>query len=175
MARLWDIRRHSRIMNTLAIYGILAIVFLICVLAQSGPRIQSRPKDAASIRWGIPVVETDSAVGAGWFVELDGQRIAELTEPRCQVETPHWLSYVVVPLTDNPKIKEQLFELAFWQEDKLKFRSRKFGVLASGMLMSGCPPCPETHRIICRGLHIHVDAGPSLVERFVGLFRKGIT
>ena len=159
-------------MNGLLIYGILGMVFAICVLALSRPSIKSHQMNAAAGKWGIPVDDPDSAIGAGWLVELDGQRVAELTEPRCQVATPHWLSYVVVPLTDDPKISEHLFDLAFWQSDRPKFRSRKFGVLASGMLMSGVPPCPETHRIIIRGPCLDLDPGPGLIERFIHLFKR---
>ena len=58
--------------------------------------------------------DADSAIGAGWFVEVDGHAIAELVEPRRQVDTPHWLSYVIVPLTCDSEIKEQLSTLEFW-------------------------------------------------------------
>src|SRR3989442_1601740 len=47
--------------------------------------------------------------------------------------------------------------------------SRAFGVDASEVLVGGTPPCRETRRIIATGIHVHLDPGPSLVERFVGL------
>ncbi len=137
---------------------------------------QRRPRPAIPpdvIKWGVPVNDPDSAIGGGWFVEIDGQRVAELTEPRCQVDTPHWLSFVVVPLTDDTTVREQLFTLEFWHSGKASFRSRKFGVLSSGVLVSGVPPCPNTHRIIARGFNVQLDPGPSLFERLLRLFKRG--
>jgi hypothetical protein len=127
--------------------------------------------DIDTAKWGFPVNDPDSAVGAGWFVEVDGIRVAELTDPRCQPDTPFWLSYVIVPSMEDSSLREQLFDLKFWHSGRATFRSRKFGVLAEGVLISGVPPCPETHRIIARGFHVHLDPGPGLFERFVGLFR----
>jgi hypothetical protein len=124
------------------------------------------------VMWGFPVNDPDSAIGAGWFVEVDGQRVAELTEPRAQPDTPFWLSYVIVPTTDDIAQREELFSLDFWHSDRPAFRSRKFGVLAEGVLISGIPPCPETRRIIARGFHVRIDPGASLVDRVVGLFTK---
>ena len=159
-------------MSTLTFCGIFAILIAICLLAQNRPRAPLPPRDKLTAKWGYPLNDPDSALGAGWIVELDGQRIAELTEPRYAPNSPFWLSYVIVPLTDDPKARGLLFDLAFWQGDRPKLRSRKFGVLASGMLMSGIPPCPETNRIIVRGPYIHLDPGPGLVEKFVGLFKR---
>src|SRR5947207_3155968 len=111
------------------------------------------PMTDDEIKWGVPVNDPDSAIGAGWFVEVEGQCVAELTEPRCQVDTPHWLSYVIVPQSGDIKMREQLFDLEFWHSGRAKFRSRKFGVVADGVLISGIPPCPQTRRIIARGFH----------------------
>lgn len=156
------------------VIGIGLILFayvshLVSSAKQRRPRV---PIPADIVKWGIPVKDLDSAIGAGWFVEVDGKQVAELTEPRYQIDTPHWLSYVIVPKTDDSKTREQLFNLEFWHSGRAAFRSRKFGVLAKGVLISGVPPCPETHRIIARGFHVYIDPGPSLVERLVGLFTR---
>jgi hypothetical protein len=158
------------------VIGIGLLIFgVVYQLVWSAQQRRPRPPTPPDIiKWGVPVNDPDSAVGAGWFVEVDGQRVAELTEPRCQVDTPHWLSYVIVPLTDDPKMREQLYDLRFWHSERPAYRSRKFGALALGALVSGVPPCPETHRIIIlRGPYIHLDPGPSLVDRVVGLFKRG--
>ncbi len=147
----------------------VVIYHLVWSARQRRPR-SPIPEDVA--KWGIPVNDPDSAIGAGWFVEVDGCRVAELTQPRGQVDTPHWLSYVIVPLTDDPRLREQLLTLEFWHSGRAEFRSRRFGVLAAGVLVGGTPPCPDTHRIIARGFHVHLDPGRSLVERFVGLFKR---
>jgi hypothetical protein len=148
---------------------LFAIVYHLAWKAKQRRR-QPLPPDVA--KWGVPVNDPDSAIGAGWFVEVDGRRVAVLSDVRCQIETPHWLSYVITPLTEDAQEKAQLLALEFWRSDKPKYRSRKFGVLSSGALVSGIPPCPETQRIIMRGPYIDLDPGPSLVERAVALFRR---
>jgi hypothetical protein len=153
--------------------GSTAVTWLYFEHALRRTRKQNDGPSDDDILWGVPVNDPESAIGAGWFVEVDGRCVAELTEPRVEADKPHWLSYVIVPQTDDVKMREQLFDLQFWHSGRASFRSRKFGVLAEGMLISGIPPCPNTHRIIARGFHIRIDPGPSLIERFAGVFRKG--
>jgi hypothetical protein len=77
----------------------------------------------------VPVDDPDSAVGGGWFIEVNGKRVAELTEPMYVMGSQFWHSYVIVPLTDNPLEREDLFTKTFWDRNPV-FRSRKFGVVA---------------------------------------------
>ena len=147
-----------------------AIVGILAVLTKR--RAAPYPTDPETRKWGVIVDSPDSAIGGGWFVEVDDRRIAELTEPRCDMATPFWLSYVIVPLTEDPEERARLFTLDFWHSSKIAYRSKKFGVVSSVVLVGGTPPCPETHRIIMRGFHVELDPGPSLVERFIGLFKR---
>jgi hypothetical protein len=158
-------------MPTLIIFGVLAIVWVICMLGQDKSRPNQYPSDAETAKWGVPV-DPDGAAGGGWSVEVDGRPIALLSEARCQLETPHWLSYVITPLTEDAQERAQLLTLQFWHSDRPKYRSRRFGVIASGALVSGIPPCPHTHRLIMRGPYVQLDPGPSLVERVIALFKK---
>ena len=120
----------------------------------------------------VPIVDLDSAVGAGWFIEVDGRRVAELTEPMYESGSQFWFSYVVAPTTDDPHEKAQLFSREFWTSGKAVFRSRKFGVVAPNALPSMTPPNPDTHRISIKGLQVQLDPGPSLVEKVGKLFKR---
>lgn len=119
-----------------------------------------------------PINDPDSAIGAGWFIEIDGRRVAELTEPMYVSESQFWYSYVIVPATDDPQEKERLFSLDFWTSGKIAFRSRKFGAIAPHAFSSMTPPDPETRRIIVRGLHLKLDPGPSIIEIVARLFKR---
>lgn len=109
----------------------------------------------------VPVDDPDSAVGAGWFVEIDGRRVAELTEPMYESGSQFWFSYVIVPKTNDPQENAALFSGEFWSSGKAVLRSRKFGFVASNALPSSTPPDPDTHRMLFRGLHLQLDRGRS--------------
>jgi hypothetical protein len=156
------------------VIGIMLVLGgLIYGLAWTAKQRRHRPPIPQDvIDWGVPVNDPESAIGGGWFVELDGRPIAELTEPRCQPDAPFWLSYVVVPLTEDPKERAQLFTLEFWHSGKAAFRSRKFGVLALGVFISGVAPCPRTHRIIGRGFRVELAPQPHPIAQWVRSFLK---
>ena len=120
----------------------------------------------------IPVTDKDSAVGAGWFIELDGRRLAELDEPMYESGSQFWCSYVIRPLIDDAAERALLLSKEFWDGGKAVFRNRKFGVIAPNAFTANCAPNPDTHRILVRGLQLQLDPGPSLVERFFGLFKR---
>ena len=120
----------------------------------------------------IPVTDKDSAVGAGWFIELDGKRLAELDEPMYESGSQFWCSYVIRPLVDDIAERALLFSKEFWDDGRAVFRSRKFGVIAPNALTAARTPDPDTHRISVRGLQLQRDPGPSLVERLFRLFKR---
>src|SRR5579872_4524820 len=111
----------------------------------------------------IPVNDTDSAIGGGWFIEADGRRVAELIEPMYQSGSQFWYSYVVKPLIDDPQEKARLLTSEFWHTGKLVFRSRKFGAVAPNAFAALAPPDSETHRIAVRGLYLELSPGLSLI------------
>src|SRR5690348_14968059 len=102
----------------------------------------------------IPVKESALSIRAGWFIEVDGRLVAELTDPMYVSGSQFWFSYVIVPVTNDPKERGQLLTQEFWSNGKAVFRNRKSGVVAPGALPAMKPPCPETHRISVRGLHL---------------------
>jgi hypothetical protein len=120
----------------------------------------------------VPIDDPDSAVGAGWFVEIDGRRVAELTEPMYESGSQFWISYVIVPTTNDPEEKSALLSGEFWSSGKAVFRSRKFGVVAPNAFPSTAPPEPDTHRMQFRGLYVQLDRGPSLIEMLVKFFKR---
>jgi hypothetical protein len=120
----------------------------------------------------IPIADPDSAIGAGWFIEVDGRRVAELSEPMYVSGSRFWYSYVIVPITADLKEKERLFSGEFWTSGKAVFRSRKFGVVAPHALPSMTPPNQDTYRISVRGLQVELDPGPSLFEKMSKFFKR---
>jgi hypothetical protein len=119
-----------------------------------------------------PADDPDSAIGAGWFVEVDGRRVAELVEPTCVMSSQSWYSYVIVPATNDPQDREQLFSGKFWTSGKPVFRNRKFGVVASRALPSMTPPDPDTRRISIRGLYIRLNASSGVIDRVAQFFQR---
>jgi hypothetical protein len=119
-----------------------------------------------------PVDDPDSAIRAGWFVEVDGRRVAELIEPTCVMSSESWYSYVIVPVTKDPQEREQLFSGKFWTSGKPVFRSRKFGVVASHALPSLTAPDPDTRRVSVRGLTIRLNPRPGVTDRVAQFFQR---
>jgi len=126
--------------------------------------------DRESIQWGMPIVDPDSAIGAGWYLELNGERVAELTEPRYRMGE-FWYSYRLTPLTTDPVVLDRLYNKDEWESCRVGFRSRKFGVLAPHAWTSQ-PPSRETGRVWVRSLDLQLDPGPSIVERFVSFLKR---
>jgi len=120
----------------------------------------------------VPIEDLDSAIAGGWLIEVDGRVVAELTEPMYVLGSQFWFSFVIVPVTVDPQERLQLLTGDFWATGKIVFRSRKFGVVAPNALPSMTPPCPETHRISVRGLHLQLDPGPGLVDKVRDFFKR---
>jgi hypothetical protein len=104
----------------------------------------------------IPIDDPDSAIGAGWFVEVGGRRVAELVEPMYESGSQFWYSYVIKPLVDGSDERAQLLTKEFWDAGTAVFRSRKFGVVAPNAFTAECGPSPDTHRISVRGLYLQL-------------------
>jgi hypothetical protein len=110
-------------------------------------------------------VKIGDVLAAGWSVELDGEPIAALSSPTREMDAPYWMTYVIEPLTEDPALKAQLFDLAFWQSGKLAYRSRKLGVLAEGVIVGDVPVCPRTRRITVRGFTVAAQSGSARGSR----------
>ena len=120
----------------------------------------------------VPVEDSESAIAAGWLIEVDGRQVAELTEPMYVSGSQFWFSYVIVPVTTNPPEQAQLLTAEFWSSGKAVFRSRKFGIVAPNALPSITPPCPDTHRLSVRGLHLQMEPGPGMAKKMAGFLKR---
>lgn len=119
----------------------------------------------------VPIDDPDSVIAAGWYVEVDGRRMAELTEPMYVTGSQFWFSYVMVPVSADPEDQERLFTAEFWSNGKAVFRSRKLGVVAVNALPSMTPPSKKTRRLLVRGLHVQLNGGDSVVQKAIRLFK----
>src|SRR2546422_368980 len=90
--------------------GGLGILMLAAIMQT---RRKGRPINRETSRWGVPINDPDSAIGAGWDLELDGQRVAELTDPRHPIGE-FWFSYRFTPLTSNPEVLNRLYAPDDW-------------------------------------------------------------
>jgi len=101
----------------------------------------------------------------GWFVELQGQTIAVLTE--CRFEDMFWDSYQIQAVTVDLELQERIQTPDFWtaaEADELVWRSREFGEVASAVPADF--PLQVTGRLLVRGLFVTLNA-PSLWDQLV--------
>jgi hypothetical protein len=88
-----------------------------------------------------------------WDVELDGRPVAVLTDGRYY--DMFWGSYLIQPLTEDPKELQYLYSEDFWH-GPLVFRSRKSGRLAAYAFPSGeaASMLRQSGRVVMRGLYV---------------------
>lgn len=99
------------------------------------------------------LAETDHGRSQGWDLELAGQVVAHLDEPR--QEDMFWVSYRVTPTTDDAELATRLLTEAFWRGDDwthLTFRSRALGLAADPF--PSIDPLVAPARVNMRGLYI---------------------
>ena len=89
----------------------------------------------------------------GWYVELDDQRVAELT--RVNFEDMFWDSYEVSANTydDAPQIRDD----ALWAAARFCFRNRRTGELVATAFCGGTAPFVRNGRVRIRGLHLRAN------------------
>jgi hypothetical protein len=104
----------------------------------------------------------------GWYVELDGRQIAELTDP--QSEDMFWVNYAVTPLADDESTREALFTDAFWKRTDLVYRNRFTGEVPPKAFQGGPPPSKERPRVSMRALYSSLT--PTRYERLLLWFRR---
>jgi len=98
--------------------------------------------------------ETNYGRDTGWYIERRGERVAMLIEPR-SVDM-FWDSYLLVPLTDDTALRQQLRMDSFWnhaEDEGLVYRSREFGTIARHAFPT-LNPLREPGRIVVRGLYL---------------------
>jgi hypothetical protein len=105
----------------------------------------------------LRVWESDWGCSDGWNVELNGEVVAMMDEPRG--EDMFWVSYHVTPTTLDPLLAPRLVSEEFWKDDdnwpKLTFRSRATGFVAENAMPS-IQPIVGRNRVNMRGLYISI-------------------
>lgn len=107
----------------------------------------------------LRIIETNFGQECGWYVEVDGRKIARLSDP--QWEDQFWFSYRLEPLTDDSKDRALLYSGEFWDSCKAIFRNCEFNVVAPFAFAGGLSDelatrLRETGRISMRGLYLKV-------------------
>jgi hypothetical protein len=105
----------------------------------------------------LRILESNYGRDGGWYVEVEGRRLAALTDP--QYYDMFWDSYRLEPLTTDPAELEMLFSADFWDHcGGITFRSRAFGEVAPNAfpsLLAGAV-LQQTGRLVVRGLYLPV-------------------
>jgi hypothetical protein len=110
----------------------------------------------------LQIFETNYGCDVGWFVEHQGRRVAQLTDPRYADQ--FWLRYRIEPLTGDLAEREELLNSPDpWISCDFVYRSRRFGEVAE-LAFSAGQPVGEPGRVLMRALYLAID-GPSLWER----------
>ena len=111
------------------------------------------------------IIESDFGRDYGWFVELDGQRVAELTAPEWDEDMQFWFRYTLTPRTGDEGIRARLHTKEFWEWTELVFRSREFGLVAPNAFAVLLPD----GRVSARGLDLYSELPPkTLPEKLPG-------
>lgn len=110
----------------------------------------------------LQIFATNYGRDAGWYVEENGRRIAQLVD--AHFEDMFWDSYSIEPLVDSAEERLDLLTSSRrWLECGFAYRSRRFNMVAELAFPGGHGP--KSGRILMRGLCLQIGS-PSLVERF---------
>jgi hypothetical protein len=111
----------------------------------------------AAYRRKLRIRKTNYGRDCGWYVERNGQRIAMLIDPKW--EDMFWVSYLLVPLTDDIDLRQRLRMDTFWnhaEAEGLVYRNREFGTMAR-LAFPARNPLRDAGRISMRGLYLPID------------------
>ena len=108
----------------------------------------------------LRVIETNYGRDCGWYVEVEGRRVALLTDP--QWEDMFWMTYRVEPLTDDIDERALLRTAEFWHSGKIVYRNRRFGAVAPHAFAGGdsATRLAATGRLSMRDLYLAVPHYP---------------
>ena len=143
-------------------YGLVAAFALAMLVALLGKSIWESIVELTTLarmthehrRWRMRVFQSNYGRDGGWYVELDGRRIALLTD-QC-FEQMFWDNCALTPLVEDPTERERLMsDSKWWHQTDLKFRSREFDVYTDYAFASG-NVFSATGRVSMRGLYIHI-------------------
>lgn len=104
----------------------------------------------------LRIIETNYGRECGWYVEVDGRKVARLVDP--QWEDMFWVTYRLEPLTDDPQEKALLYTNEFWDSGKHVYRNCEFDEKAPDAFTCGSPGTRllEMSRISMRSLYLVV-------------------
>ncbi|MEY4198774.1 MAG: hypothetical protein RLZZ265_514 [Verrucomicrobiota bacterium] len=114
------------------------------------------------------IIKSNYGRDFGWYVELDGKRIAELTKPEWDHNLQFWYAYTLTPLTKDESIRAKLHTKQFWEWTELVFRSREFGLVAPDAIGVLLPD----GRVSARWLDLYSQLPPkTLWDKLLDWFR----
>jgi hypothetical protein len=113
----------------------------------------------------LRVLESNYGRAFGWYVEMDGRRVAELSDP---LFVDMFLeSYRIEALVVEEK-ERMLTDIQWWSPEKLVFRNREFGEVAENAFAGGTL---DDGRITMRGLYL-CEKEPNMWESLVLWWRR---
>lgn len=107
----------------------------------------------------LRIWETNFGREAGWYVERNGERIAMLIAPKW--EEMFWVSYLLVPLTEDIDLRQRLRMDSFWnhaEAEGVVYRNREFGTIAR-FAFPAINPLRKGGRISMRMLYLPIGMG----------------
>lgn len=105
----------------------------------------------------LRILESNLGRDHGWYVEVEGRRLAVLTD--CRWHDQFWESYHLEPLTNDPAELLLLFTDDFWGRSReLAFRSREFeeAVPDAYPSINAGTVLKESGRLVVRRLYLDV-------------------
>lgn len=124
--------------------------------------------DASMREQRLRIFEADFGREFGWYVEIDGRRTAELTDPR--FEDMFWFNYAVTSLAEDEPTRAAIFTAAFWQRTDLVYRNRVTGEMVPNAFQGGAAQSRERPRVSMRALYSSLT--PTGVEEMLLWFRR---
>jgi hypothetical protein len=111
----------------------------------------------AALKRDLDIYRSDFGREYGWFVERQGNRVAELIDPVWDMHSQFWHDYVLVPLTQEPAKLAEPDSRDFWDRDGLIYEHRKYGNRVTHVLANLWPDRSDGKKIIhIRGLYLPV-------------------
>ncbi len=111
----------------------------------------SRSDISASLRRAKLLVQSEFGRRYGWFIELDGEVVGELSD--CRFDDMFWDSYAVAA-RDGITAESAIQNEENWLELRFVFRNRVLGEIAERPIPGGRPPVVRDGRVRMRGLYV---------------------
>lgn len=156
-AGIWDNPLYGWLFLALATATLIAL-FALFVQVVSVYRILRMGRLGRTRR--LLSFHSDHLRDYGWYVELDGRRIAKLTAPIWIETHQFWHAYRLCPLTRDATMVGRILDNGFWGEEfrHMIYRSRLTRVATGGALPGGSGPS------------VDVDGNAWIWMRYLALF-----